>query len=110
VDAEFGDVVAEARAGLSHHTLNAQEAAIDAWHAEPAARRLSRIAAPVLAAAGTEDVVIPFANVEILARGLPGSRSEGFAGCAHAFMAQEPVGVAELINTWLGGRGPPPYQ
>jgi pimeloyl-ACP methyl ester carboxylesterase len=104
VDAEFGDVVAEARAGLSHHTLSAQEAAIAAWHAEPQdGARLRRVTAPVLVAAGTEDVVIPFANVEILATALTGSRSQGFPGGGHAFMAQEPDRVARLINGFLGG-------
>jgi pimeloyl-ACP methyl ester carboxylesterase len=103
VDAEFGDVVAEARAGLSHQTLSAQEAAIAAWHAQPDdGGRLRRITAPVLVAAGTEDVVIPFANVEIVAAALPGSRSQGFPGGGHAVMAQEPDGVAGLINDFLG--------
>jgi pimeloyl-ACP methyl ester carboxylesterase len=101
IDGEFGELVAEARAGLSPQTLRAQEDAIDAWHSEPAAERLRRIAAPTLIAGGTEDIVIPFANTKLLAAALPGSRHEGFKGCGHAFMAQEPFRVAGMINAWL---------
>jgi pimeloyl-ACP methyl ester carboxylesterase len=101
IDEKFGDLVAAARENLSPQTLDAQEQAIDAWHSEPAAERLRRIAAPTLVAAGIDDIVIPFANTEILAAALPGSRRVGFAGCGHAFMAQEPLGVANRINAWL---------
>ncbi len=101
VDAEFGELVAEARAALAAETLGAQERAIEAWHAEPSAARLARIIAPVLVAGGTEDVVIPFANREILSAALPVTRCEGFAGCGHAFMAQVPEALADLINSWL---------
>jgi pimeloyl-ACP methyl ester carboxylesterase len=106
VDEQFGDLVAEARATLSPSTLHAQEQAIDAWHSEPAAERVRRIATPALVAAGTEDVVIPFVNSELLAAALPGSRREGLDGCGHAFMAQQPLGAAEMINAWLGRATP----
>ena len=102
IDAQFGELVAVARAALSHETLDAQSAAIDAWHAAPAEDRLGRITAPTLIAAGTQDVVIPFTNSTLLANSLPGCPAQGFHGCGHAFMAQEPVRLGELINEWIG--------
>lgn len=102
IDRDFGDIVAAARAGLDPHTLAAQEAAIAEWHAEPAHGRLARIRVPALVAAGAQDVVIPAANVALLAAALPGSRQELFPGCGHGFMAQEPAALAGLINDWLG--------
>ena len=101
VDAEFGEIVAAARAALSPEALDAQEEAIDGWHAEPADSRLASIRAPALIAAGTDDVVIPAVNSRSLAAALPGSRCELFEGGGHAFMAQEPQRLAGLIHSWL---------
>ncbi len=102
IDAEFGELVAQARAALSPAALDAQEGAIGVWHAEPAGDRLAAITAPALIASGAEDVVIPAANTDLLAEVLAGSRREVFDGCGHAFMAQEPAKLADLINAWLG--------
>lgn len=101
IDAEFGDLVAQARAALSPAALDAQERAIDRWHDAPADGRLAAITAPALIACGAKDVVIPAANTELLAEALPGSRREIFAGGGHAFMAQEPVRLAATIHAWL---------
>jgi 3-oxoadipate enol-lactonase len=106
VDAEFGDVVADARARLSPATLDAQEAAMDAWHGEPAADRLAAIRAPALVAFGTEDVVIPPANGELLRARLADAWLAPFAGGGHAFMAQAPVRLAKLIGAFLAPGGP----
>ncbi len=102
IDAEFGELVAQARAALSPAALDAQERAIDRWHDEPAEARLGAIRAPALIACGAEDVVIPAANTDLLAAALPGSRHEIFADGGHAFMAQEPLRLAGLVNAWLG--------
>jgi pimeloyl-ACP methyl ester carboxylesterase len=102
MDTEFGQLVADARAALSTAALAAQEQAIDLWHTEPASQRLAAITAPTLVVAGVEDVLIPAVNSDLLADALPGSRHELFDGCGHAFMAQEPVKLAELINSWFG--------
>jgi pimeloyl-ACP methyl ester carboxylesterase len=100
IDRQFGNDVAAARAELSPAALSAQEAAMDAWHAErqpaPAADSL-----PVLIACGSEDVVIPPQNSEILGNRWPGSRVERFDGGGHAFMAQKPERVADLITSFL---------
>ena len=103
LDAEVGDLVAQARAALPEATLDAQERAMARWHAEPADARLAAIARPVLvAAAGTEDVVIPAANARLLAAALPGASVELFDGGGHAFMAQEPERLASRIGDALG--------
>lgn len=101
VYAEFGDIVAAAREQLDPTVLSAQEAAMIAWLRGPA-ERLAAIRAPVLVAAGSEDVVIPAANSALLAAALPDSWLARFPGCGHAFMAQEPARLAGLIGSFLG--------
>ncbi len=101
IDADFGDDVAAARAQLDTALLTAQEGAMDAWHAEPAAERLGAIEVPALIAAGSADVVIPPANAELLAAALADSWLARFPGCGHAFMAQAPRRLAALIAAFL---------
>lgn len=101
VDAEFGELVAAARAELPAATLTAQEEAMRAWHAADAAavrRRLASIDAPVLCVHGELDEVIPAANARLLAELVPGARAEMLPGAGHALMAQEPAHVARLIR------------
>lgn len=100
IDRQFGDVVAVARAALDPAALSAQEAAMLAWHAaEQEAPDAG--APPILIAHGEEDVVIPFANAAALAARWPGAWVEPFAGCGHAFMAQEPARLAGLLADFL---------
>lgn len=101
IDQSFGDVVAEARARLSEEWLDAQERAMRGWHAQPGAERLGKVRAPALIAWGTEDVVIPPENSELLAARLPGAWTCPFAGGGHAFMAQEPERLGALITAFL---------
>jgi pimeloyl-ACP methyl ester carboxylesterase len=100
IDRQFGDVVAEARDTLSPIALRAQESAIEHWHASD--QPLPGADAPrTLAACGTEDVVIPPANTAALAARWPGCRVHTFQGGGHAFMAQEPQRLAQLITSFL---------
>ena len=100
-DRSSGDVVAAARAELSPATLKAQQGALSTWDGvEPPAREDgSRL--PVLAASGTEDAVIQPENTNRLATHWPNCRVEYFESCGHAFMAQEPERLAELITSFL---------
>lgn len=100
VDRLFGDVVAEARATLSPEALAAQDRAIAAWHAADPGRP-ARPVPPVLVATGTEDIVIPPANADLLAVRWGTTRVERFAGGGHAFMAQEPERLGTLITSFL---------
>jgi pimeloyl-ACP methyl ester carboxylesterase len=103
IEEQFGAVVADARAKLSTRTLDAQERALRAWQAEP--RDAPGGQAPLtLALCGSEDVVIPPANSQLLAARWPGPRAERFAGGGHAFMAQEPVRVANAIEAFVRAR------
>lgn len=95
IDRQFGEIVAEARAALSPQTLRAQEVAMDSWHREDQPPRRSGL--PVLVAHGSLDVVIPPANALALKQAWPESQMEQFEGGGHAFMAQEPQRVADLI-------------
>jgi pimeloyl-ACP methyl ester carboxylesterase len=103
VDRLAGDVVAEARAGLSPDVLTAQERALGAWHGDgpggpsplPAARPA------VLVATGTEDQVIPPANAGLLAARWGAERIERFEGSGHAVMAQEPLRLAAAVTDFV---------
>lgn len=98
---QFGDLVAAAQEKLDPEVISAQEAAMIAWARQPSEPRLGAITAPVLAVAGTEDVVIPPGNAEVIARHLPDSWLARFPGCAHALMAQEPQRLGALIGSFL---------
>jgi pimeloyl-ACP methyl ester carboxylesterase len=99
IDEQFGEVVATARAQLSPATLEAQEAAMAAWHKE--SQPTPNDSLPVLVAHGSEDVVIPPENVDALAARWPGCKVERFAGSGHAFIAQEPKRLAALVASFL---------
>jgi pimeloyl-ACP methyl ester carboxylesterase len=104
IDAQFGDVVAQARAAFSPQTLAAQERVLDAWQAEPQPAP-GEDAPPVLVLGGELDVVAPPGNADALAALWPETTVERIAGGGHAFMAQEPERVAALISDFAA---PPP--
>ncbi len=95
IDAQFGELVAQARAALSPATLAAQERALAEWFATeqppPGAG-----APPALVMYGELDEIAVPVNAAALATRWH-ARVEQIAGGGHAFMAQEPVRVAELI-------------
>ena len=97
---EFGDIVAAARARLSHELIKRQAAAIDTWHRNGMGG-LRQISAPALIATGTEDIVIPASNGLKLVNAIPSAWLAQFPGGGHAFMAQYPRPLADLINGFL---------
>jgi len=98
---QFGDIVAAARAQLPVDLLNRQAAAMDAWHRNGVASQLREIHMPVLIAAGTEDIMIPASNALKLVNAISGAWLVQFPYGGHAFMAQYPRAVADLINSFL---------
>ena len=102
---QFGNIIAAARAQLSPELLKRQAAAMDAWHRNGVANRLRQIHVPVLIAIGIEDVVIPPSNALQLVNAIPGAWLAQFPRSGHAFMAQYPQAVAELINSFLALAG-----
>ena len=98
---ELGDIVAAARAQLSPSLVNRQAAAMDAWHRTGVGNRLQEMNVPVLVATGTADVVIPPSNSLKLVNAIPGAWLAQFNGGGHAFMAQYPQPLADLINSFL---------
>jgi pimeloyl-ACP methyl ester carboxylesterase len=93
IDEQFGDIVAASQAALPVETLDAQVAAMEAWHAtsQPGG------STPVLIAHGNDDIVIPATNADKLAQKWPASRVERFKGAGHGFTAQAPKELADLI-------------
>jgi pimeloyl-ACP methyl ester carboxylesterase len=77
---------------------------MDAWHRNGVASQLREIHVPVLIAAGTEDIVIPASNALKLANAIPGAWLAQFPHGGHAFMAQYPRSLANLINGFLNLR------
>jgi pimeloyl-ACP methyl ester carboxylesterase len=98
---KFGDIVAAARAKLSPDLVNRQAAAMDAWHRDGTRNRLQKLRTPTLVAAGTEDIVIPPSNALRLVNAIPGAWLAQFMEGGHAFMAQYPRPLADLINGFL---------
>ena len=98
---KFGDLVAAARTQLSPDLIRRQVIAMDAWHWDGAGDRLAKVSAPALVAAGTEDIVIPASNALALVNAIPGAWLAQFKGGGHAFMAQYPRPLADLINGFL---------
>lgn len=101
IDAQFGEVVAEARAALSPRTLSAQERVLQAWQADPQPVP-GEDAPPLLAICGELDTIAPPGNADALAALWPRTSLERIVGGGHAFMAQEPERVAALIAGFLG--------
>lgn len=97
VDRDVGEIVAAARADLDPAALDAQEMAVERWYAEGAP---VPVGIRMLAAAGEEDEVVPAANVALLAD-RPLAWSARFPGAGHAFMAQVPGPLADLIDRFL---------
>jgi pimeloyl-ACP methyl ester carboxylesterase len=101
IDAEFGDIVARARAALPADVVRRQWEAMEAWERGDAGQDARRIDRPVLIATGQEDVVIPPANSLALAEAIPGSWLARFPGSGHGFMADYPDALAGLIAAFL---------
>ena len=97
---QYGDIVAAARAQLSLDLVQRQ-AAMDAWHRDGTGSRLQQLRAPTFVAAGTEDIVIPASNALTLVNTIPGAWLAQFKGGGHAFMAQYPRPLADLIKGFL---------
>src|SRR6266567_7046493 len=90
-----------ARAKLSPNLVDRQTAAMDAWHRDGACDRLRELCVPTLVATGSEDIVIPAPNALALVNAIPGAWLAQFKGGGHAFMAQYPRQLADLINEFL---------
>jgi pimeloyl-ACP methyl ester carboxylesterase len=99
IDAQFGEVVAEARAAFSPQTLAAQERVLAAWQDEPQPAP-GEDAPPALVISGELDVIAPPGNADALAALWPETSVERIAAGGHAFMAQEPERVAALIRSF----------
>jgi pimeloyl-ACP methyl ester carboxylesterase len=97
----FGDLVTAMRAQLSAELLKRQAAAMHEWHRNGVAGQLGGITVPVLVATGTEDRIIPASNALKLANAIPGAWLAQFPHGGHAFIAQYPRALADLINGFL---------
>jgi pimeloyl-ACP methyl ester carboxylesterase len=100
IDDAFGDLIAEARAALSHPAAEAQQRAMAEWHATEPSPPDPATAPRVLVMVGTHDVVIPPENDDILERVWPDTEVDRFADGGHAFFVVEPTRTAERIRAF----------
>ena len=98
---EFGEIVAVAREQLSADLIKRQATAMDAWHRNGVGKQLREISVPTLIGTGTEDIVIPPSNALKLVNAIPKAWLAQFPGGGHAFIAQYPRPLANLINGFL---------
>ncbi len=101
VDAEFGEIVATARAAFPVEIAQQQWRAIETWSENGIAGLLSGLRCPVLIATGSDDLVIPPENSLTLAHAIPGSWLARFPHCGHGFTADYPEALAGLIAVFL---------
>jgi len=99
IDAEFGEVVAAARARLDHRALNAQKTALVAWRDREPPPLPDPPPAVVLH--GALDRLVAAGNAAPLGERW-GGRVEVFEESAHAAMAQEPLRAAAAIIAVAG--------
>ncbi|OUM84410.1 MAG: hypothetical protein BAA01_00890 [Bacillus thermozeamaize] len=64
--------------------------------------RLDRITSPTLVMTGSEDILVPPRNSEILAERIPGARLEIFPGGGHGFTGQFPEKFCQVVEQFLG--------
>jgi pimeloyl-ACP methyl ester carboxylesterase len=91
-------------------SLQARDAQFDAmteWGIPDPSRlnRLAGITQPVLIAAGDNDIMIPTGNAWLMARHLPNARVRIYPDSGHGFLFQWPEQFAELVHSFLSGRG-----
>jgi pimeloyl-ACP methyl ester carboxylesterase len=105
-----GRLVSASRSGLipddfqvAAATTDAQVAAEDPWlRSEANFRALGALAVPLLATGGRADPVVPPANLERIAARAPNASLRLFAG-AHAFLFQQRVAFAKVVDHFLDG-------
>ena len=72
-----------------------------AWHGDGLTSQLQHLRMPVLIVTGTEDIIIPASNALKLVNTIPGAWLAQFLHGGHAFIAQFPRALADLIKSFL---------
>ena len=69
---------------------------------------LHRISAPTLVLHGVDDILVPVANAELLARGVPDAELHVLECAGHGLPFEHSDATFELVANWLGRRSPQP--
>jgi 3-oxoadipate enol-lactonase len=77
-------------------------AQIQACSAHDTSARLPQIAMPTLVIHGTEDLMLPVQNADVIAARIPGARLEIFDGAGHLFFWEQPQRSAALVREHAG--------
>jgi pimeloyl-ACP methyl ester carboxylesterase len=67
--------------------------------------RLPKLRAPTLVAYGTDDVIVPPANAQILLKRIPDAKALRVPDAGHAFLFQDPASTARAFIAFLGRGG-----
>jgi pimeloyl-ACP methyl ester carboxylesterase len=90
----------------SQAAKGAQTLAVSNWWTgiDAAGHKTARISVPTLIADGTDDQVAPAANDHILARLIPSARLVLYPDAGHAFLFQDIMPFASLVESFLTGQ------
>ncbi len=82
----------------------AQGSALRSWvgGAEPIGRNIKAIAVPTLIADGSQDVLVPPANLAALGAAIKGSRKVVYPGAGHAFLFQDQAQFLTKVTAFFG--------
>ena len=95
-------VVARAREQALEQGTERLAAAVAAIRDRPdSTALLGEIDVPVLVVAGTEDAIVPFAEAEALARGIPSARLVRLDGVGHLAPLERPAEIGRLVLSFL---------
>lgn len=69
---------------------------------------LHRISAPTLVLHGADDILVPVANAELLAHGIPDAELHVLASAGHGLPFEHSDATFAIVRNWLGRRTPQP--
>jgi pimeloyl-ACP methyl ester carboxylesterase len=92
IEAQVRDRARHPVAARAFQAQLAASRAHDVWE------KLPSIAAPTLVLHGSEDLVMPLANAELLWERIPGARHDVFEGAGHLFFHEQPRRTADAVR------------
>jgi len=82
------------------HTFMRQFGAISGFDSYP---RLGEIKAPTMVIHGDDDAIVPFANADVLSKGIAGARLHVLKGVGHMFFWEAPQETAKVATEFFNG-------
>ncbi|HEY8754755.1 MAG TPA: alpha/beta fold hydrolase [Candidatus Dormibacteraeota bacterium] len=101
---EHPDFIEQQVRDRARHPVAARafQAQLAASQAHDVWEKLPSVAAPTLVLHGSEDVVMPLANAELLCERIPGAVLAVFEGAGHLFFHEQPERTADALTAFAG--------